>query len=71
MNHYVVARRAITNHGTQRKCRNFGKLQATVELGGMNNWLYAVMAIFAQRFNICNPKFWRQLRLSTAPGNND
>jgi len=23
----------------------------------MNNWLYAVMTIFTQRFSICNPKF--------------
>jgi len=26
-------------------------------LGGINNWLYVIMTIFAQRLSICSPKF--------------
>jgi len=34
-----------------------------LQLGGVVNWLYAVMTIFAQRFNICSSNFER----STVP----
>jgi len=35
-----------------------------LQLGGMNNWFYAIMTIFAQWFNICSAKFWGRRRLS-------
>jgi len=31
-----------------------------LQLGGMYNWLYAVMTIFTQRFYHCNSKFKRE-----------
>ena len=58
LNHYVVARRPSTTHCTQQSALT-QKLRKNInylQLGGMNNWLYAVMTIFAQRFNICSPK---------------
>jgi len=35
-----------------------------LQLGEKNNWLYAVMTIFLQRFSICSLKFWGRRRLS-------
>jgi len=35
----------------------------------MNNWLYAVMTIFAQRFNTCSPRFGGKMKASLpSPG---
>jgi len=28
-----------------------------LQLGGINNWFYAIMTIFVQRFSICSSKF--------------
>jgi len=67
LNHYVVVRRASSNHGT-----HYSAVSSNVEtspntnylqLGGMINRLYEVMTIFAQRFNVCSSKF----ESSTAP----
>jgi len=44
---------------TQKLRQNTNYLQ----LGSMVNWLYVVMTIFAQQFNVCISKFER----STAP----
>jgi len=44
---------------TQKLWKNTNYLQ----LGGIINWLYAVMTLFAQQFNVCSSKFER----STAP----
>jgi len=56
---------------TQEYWQNTSYLQ----LGGMNNWFYAVMTMFAQRFNSWSPKFGGRRRLSPsrgyAPGNTD
>jgi len=41
---------------------------ADLPLGGMINWLYAVMTIFAQPFNICNSKFERRTVPIALPG---
>jgi len=38
------------------------------QLSGMNNWLCTVITIFAQRFNICSPKFRGRRPLSLPPG---
>jgi len=38
-----------------------------LQLGGMINWLYAVMTIFVQRFNIYRPKFVRSAAPITPP----
>jgi len=43
-------------------------------VGGMNNWLSAIMTIFGQRFNTCSSKFGGggAFRSSGyAPGNSD
>jgi len=37
---------------TQKLCQNTSYLQ----LGGLINWLYVVITIFAQHLNICSPK---------------
>jgi len=37
-------------------------------LGGMINWLYAVVTIFDQGFNICSPKFGRSMVPIAPPG---
>jgi len=68
---YYTARRASTKRGapvsatTQKLRQNTSYLQ----LGGINNWLYTVMTIFAQRFNICNQKLGtdRAFRHQLAP----
>jgi len=56
---------------TQKRRQNTNYLQ----LGGMIKWLYAVMTIFAQRFNICGSKFERSTAPIAppgyAPGNSD
>jgi len=73
----VVARRASTNRGTQQSALTQELQQNTnyKQLGGMINWLYAVMTIFAQRFNIFSSKFDRSTALIAppgyAPGNSD
>jgi len=69
----MVARRASTNHvrTTQQSVLTTNYLK----LGGMIDWLYAVMTIFAQLFNICSSKFERSRALfdppGYAPGNTD
>jgi len=72
MNHCVVARRASTNHVlTSQQSALTHKLRQNasyLQLGGMINWLYAVMTIFAQRFNICSSKFERSTALIAPPG---
>jgi len=51
LNHYVVARRASTNHGSHYSPVSSNAETSVkanyLQLGGMINWLYAVMTIFA------------------------
>jgi len=71
LNHYVVARRISINNCTQQSAltqkhrQNINYLQ----LGGIINWLYAVMTVFAQRFNISSSEFERSTaRIASLPG---
>jgi len=67
----VVARRAAANHGTHSAVSSKRKLQQNtsyLQLGGMINWLDAVMTILAQRFNICSSKFERRMAPTASPG---
>jgi len=47
----------VTQHSAlmQKLQQNTNHLQ----LDGMINWVYTVMTVFAQRFNICSSKFER------------
>jgi len=80
LNHYLVARRASTIHGTQQSVLKQKLRQNTsyLQLGGMNNRLYSTMTIFAQQFNICSfkcegeygayhPSWLRVLQLTASP----
>jgi len=55
---YYIARSASTKRGTQVSAptQKLRKNTSYLQLGGINNWLYTVMTIFAQRFNICSQK---------------
>ena len=75
LNYYVLARRSSTNHSTQRSALTQKYWQNTsYQLGGMNNWLYAVMTISAHWFNICS-HIWEGkgavLLPAYAPSNSD
>ena len=59
----TVTRRTSTNH-TQHSAltQKFRQNTNYLQIGGMNNWLYAVLTIFAQQSNFCSSKFeWLQL----------
>ena len=63
LNHYVVARRASTNHDTQQsaltqKLRQYTNYISTVQQN--DNRLYEVMTSFVQRLNICSSKSARE-----------
>ena len=77
LNYYVLARRSSTNHSTQHSALMQKYWQNTsYQLGGMNNWLYAVMKISAHWFNIYSHIREGKTRLSPtyssfAPSNSD
>ena len=56
LNYYVLARRSSTKYSTQQSALTLKYWQNASyhQLGGMNNWLYAVMTISAHWFNICS-----------------
>jgi len=67
LNYYVLARRSSTSHTTQQSALTQKYWQNTsYQLGGMNNWLYAVMTISAHWFNMCS-HIWEGKRRRSPP----
>jgi len=79
LNHYLSARRVSTNHGSHCSAvsSNAETWQNTdyLQLGGMINWLYAVMTNFDLWLNTWSSKFKRSAAPIVppvyAPGNSD
>ena len=62
LNYYALARRSSTKDSTQQSALTLKYWQnASYQLRGMNNWLYAVMTISAHWFNICS-HIWEGVR---------